>query len=281
MACTAAFATQVRPPAPRPNRLERQWTSARRDYGRQDFTAAAEGFREILRLDPENPDVRRWLDLSLYHLSYERGNEAARKEDWARAVAEFQKGLDVMPENPQLREALRAARYKLAFLNGTKLASTNQLSEARRAFEECLVQKPDDVPALRQLQLLEARSAQLAATGDALRRVGALLQSADWADLDRLAHQLAGDPEIQGKGPIAQVLAARGRGDLQSAGRLARSLPDAKAGGQLLQYVESRRRLAFFQRWSLPGAVAYLLLLCGGIFCGLRQTLRAGPLEVA
>ena len=187
------------------------------------------------------------------------GRASLERKDYAAAAWAFRQVLLADSTDDEARRLLAKALYEQSRQRGVAAMAQGDWGRAQQAWLEALDAAPDSGEAREKLRVTRCALAN---------------------DIPALEACLLVQPDnAAARQKLADFRFRRQRLDWLSSGNFlqldrtggAAGLP---YGAAMDRYLAGAKRRAFFERWSLPMAAAYLLLLLGGTWLGLRRVVR-------
>jgi tetratricopeptide (TPR) repeat protein len=140
-------------------------------FQKEDYSSAMSLFEDVLRLDPENAEAKRYRSLSrdiLAKAAYQRGNEAAQAGEWPTADRNYREAIRLKPDHPEARAALEKVRSRLGtqrkdesqtfYKEGLEAFLGGDPDKARSLWEKAVELDPENLEAKRGLERISERS---------------------------------------------------------------------------------------------------------------------------
>jgi tetratricopeptide (TPR) repeat protein len=219
----------------------------------------------------------------------QEGGALLGKGSFEAAASQYQLAFEINPADRRAWNGLREARYGTCYQRASEAVAQNSPQEARERLSECLVFKPNDSQASREIQMLDQSLSLAGLAQDCMARASSFIDRRDWQDADLEIRALAqmiereslAEPQVSQltlREPLLPAFLSYARGDVRGALEIA-----ARAAGptyphtlNFCDFLRDRRRRSVVRACVLPLAVAYSAALVLSIYLGLQRSL---PLE--
>ncbi len=134
-------------------------------FQKKDYEAALEKFEQILQIDPENTEAKRYEIISrdiLTREAFEAGQKAVQESRWSQANEQFRRALKFRPDFKEAQEALGKVRSQMGeqrkvesqkmYKDGLEAFLSGDQQKAQGLWQKALDIDPDNLEAKRGLE---------------------------------------------------------------------------------------------------------------------------------